>query len=42
MTWGTPEQRAEGLVDMFLDDRIKEANEPPGLRKAVIGGIGGR
>ena len=42
MTWGTPEQRAKGLVDMFLDDRIKEANEPPGLRKAVIGGIAGR
>ena len=42
MTWGTPEQRAEGLVDMFLDDRLQDANEPPGLRKAVIDGIAGR
>lgn len=36
MTWGTPEQRAEGLVSMFLDERLEDANEPPGLREAVI------
>ena len=36
MTGGIPEERAEGLVNMFLDDRLQDANEPPGLRKAVI------
>ena len=30
------EQRAERLVSMFLGDRIEDANEPPGLREAVI------
>ena len=42
MTRGTPEERAEGLVNMFLDDRLQDANEPPGLRKAVIDRIAGR
>ena len=35
MTGGIPEERAEGLVNMFLDDRLQDANEPPGLREAV-------
>ena len=42
MTRGTPEERAERLVDMFLDGRLQGANEPPGLRKAVIDRIAGR
>jgi len=42
MTRGTPEERAEGLVNIFLDGRLHDANEPPGLRKAVIDGIAGR
>src|SRR5205823_1892252 len=42
MSGGTSEERAEGLVNMFLDDRLKDANEPPGLRKAVIDRIAGR
>jgi hypothetical protein len=36
MTWETPHQHAAGLVDAFLDKRLKDANEPPGLREAVI------
>jgi hypothetical protein len=35
MTPPTPEERAEGFVTLFLDDRLKEANEPPGLRDAI-------
>jgi len=42
MTWGTPEERAQGLVNMFLDERFEDANEPPGLREAVIGRVAGR
>jgi hypothetical protein len=36
MTWATPEKRAEGFVTLFLDDRLKYANEPPGLREAIV------
>lgn len=36
MTWGTPEERAEELVNMFLDDRLQASNDPPGLREAII------
>jgi hypothetical protein len=42
MSGGTPGERAEGLVNVFLDDRLKAANEPPGLRKAVIDRIVGQ
>ena len=42
MTSGTLGERAEGLVNMFLDDRLKDANEPPGLREAVIDLIAGQ
>jgi hypothetical protein len=35
MTSATPEEQAEGLVTLFLDERLKDANEPPGLREAV-------
>jgi hypothetical protein len=42
MTWGTPEERAQGLVNMFLDERFEDANEPPGLREAVIDRVAGR
>lgn len=37
-----PEERAEKLVNMFLDDRLQDANEPPGLRKAVADRISRR
>lgn len=30
------EGRAERLVSMFLGDRLEDANEPPGLREAII------
>lgn len=36
MTPATPEERAEGFVTLFLDDRLKGANEPPGLREATV------
>lgn len=36
MTSATPEERAEGLVTLFLDDRLEDANEPPGLREAIV------
>jgi hypothetical protein len=36
MTDRTPEELAEGLVSLFLDERLVDANEPPGLREAVI------
>ena len=42
MTGGIPEERAEGLVNMFLDDRLQDANEPPGLREAVTDRVSGR
>jgi hypothetical protein len=32
----TPQERAEGLVKLFLDDRLEDANEPPGLREAIV------
>lgn len=42
MTGGTPQEQAEGLVNMFLDERLDGANEPPGLREAVIDRVAGR
>jgi hypothetical protein len=36
MTSATPEERANGLVTLFLDDRLEKANEPPGLREAIV------
>jgi hypothetical protein len=36
MTSATPEEQAKGLVTLFLDDRLKDANEPPGLREAIV------
>lgn len=36
MTWNSPRQQVEGLVRLFLDARISDANEPPGVREAVI------
>lgn len=36
MTWKSPRERAEGLVRLFLDDRLADASEPPGVREAVI------
>lgn len=32
----TPQERAESLVKLFLDDRLEDANEPPGLREATV------
>lgn len=31
----TPDERAAGLVNWLLDDRLQGANNPPGLREAV-------
>lgn len=42
MTGGMPEERAKGVVSMFLGDRLQEANEPPGLREAVTDRISRR
>lgn len=35
MTSATPAERADGIVIHFLDDRLEDANEPPGLREAI-------
>lgn len=32
----TPQERVEGLVKLFLDDRLEDANTPPGLREAIV------
>lgn len=32
----TPEERAEGFVTLFLSDRLEDANDPPGLREAIV------
>ncbi|MFD0690933.1 hypothetical protein [Actinomadura fibrosa] len=42
MTSPTPEERADGLVTLFLDDLIKNANQPPGLREAIVARLAGR
>ena len=39
MTTPSPRERAEGLVDLFLDERLEGASEPPGLREAIIKGV---
>lgn len=36
MTDREPAERAEGLVNLFLDERLDDADEPPGFREAVI------
>lgn len=36
MTWDTPEKRADGLVEMFLGERLRDSSEPPGIRDAVV------
>lgn len=36
MTWTSPREQAEGLVHLFLEERLADANEPPGVREAVI------
>lgn len=35
MSRDAEERQAEGLVDMFLDERLRNAKEPPGVREAV-------
>jgi len=42
MTSATPEEQAKGLVTLFLDDRLENANEPPGLREAIIDRLAGQ
>lgn len=42
MTPRTPRAKVEGLVNMFLDKRLGHANEPPGLREAVIDRVASR
>lgn len=39
MTPYTTHEHAEGLVSSFLDERLEFANEPPGLREAIIQGV---
>lgn len=36
MIWNVPREQAEGLVRIFLDERLAEVGEPPGVREAVI------
>lgn len=36
MTWNSPREQAKGLVHLFLDERLADSNEPPGVREAVI------
>ncbi|MGL3804612.1 hypothetical protein ACSYDW_00785 [Paeniglutamicibacter sp. R2-26] len=36
MTRNKPRGQVEGLVRLFLNDRLADANEPPGVREAVI------
>jgi hypothetical protein len=42
MTSVTPEEQAKGIVTLFLDDRLENANEPPGLREAIIDRLAGQ
>ena len=42
MTPATPEERAKGLVNLLLDDRLKGANQPPGLREAIVDRLVGK
>lgn len=36
------EQRAEGIVRLFLDERLENAGQPPGLRRAVVDALAGK
>ncbi|WP_411733287.1 hypothetical protein [Paeniglutamicibacter sp.] len=36
MTRNIPRGQVEGLVRLFLNDRLADANDPPGVREAVI------
>lgn len=36
MTRNSPREQAEGLVRLFLEERLANANEPPGVREAVV------
>jgi hypothetical protein len=36
MTRNIPRRQVEGLVRLYLDERLADANEPPGVREAVI------
>jgi hypothetical protein len=42
MNPATPHERADGLVDHFLDDRLANADEPPGLREAIVDKLAGQ
>jgi hypothetical protein len=42
MTWNIPRRQVEGLVRLFLDERLADANEPPGVREAVIQSLAGQ
>ncbi|MBF6176004.1 hypothetical protein [Nocardia blacklockiae] len=42
MTFETPQQHVEGLVDMFIGERLDNAGNPAGLREAVIDRIARR
>lgn len=36
MSWNSPREQAEGLVHLFLERRLADAREPPGVREAVV------
>ncbi|RKS04929.1 hypothetical protein DFP74_0509 [Nocardiopsis sp. Huas11] len=36
MNWNSPRGHAEGLVKLFLEDRLNDARNPPGVREAVV------
>lgn len=42
MTWNSPREQAEYLVQLFLEERLADANEPPGVREAVIQNLVGQ
>jgi hypothetical protein len=42
MTSATPQERAERLVAHRLDDRLANADEPPGLREAIVDRLAGQ
>lgn len=39
VNWDTPLGRAEALVDLFLGERLRTADDLPGLKDAVVGSL---
>lgn len=42
MNSGAPVHHVEGLVGMYLDERLREANEPPGVRDVIVDDLANR